>query len=342
MERCLELAINGLGKVAPNPMVGAVIVYNKCVIGEGYHKQFGMPHAEVNAIQSVKDISLLKNSTLYVNLEPCAYIGKTPPCSDLIIEKKIPRVVIGTSDPNVLVAGKGIDKLKNHGVQVEVDILKDECRELNRRFFTFHEKKRPYIILKWAQTSDGFIDTVRKTGEPIGINWISHPLSRMLVHKWRSEEQGILAGTNTVLIDNPKLTVREWEGRNPVRIILDRTLRIPGGASINDDSAPTLIFNEKQSRKNGTIEWIRIPFNGNDLGPVLDNLYQREILSVIVEGGKEILEYFITNNLWDEARVFLGEKQFNQGLKAPEIKGKLVSEELLLTDQLCIYRNTTG
>jgi diaminohydroxyphosphoribosylaminopyrimidine deaminase / 5-amino-6-(5-phosphoribosylamino)uracil reductase len=340
MGRCLDLAENGLGKVSPNPLVGAVIVNNNLIIGEGYHKQFGQSHAEVNAINSVRDSSVLHESTLYVNLEPCAHLGKTPPCSDLIIQKKIPLVVIGTSDPNALVAGRGISKLKKHGVHVEVDILKDDCRELNRRFFTFHEKKRPYIILKWAQTSDGFIDTIRKPGEIIGINWISHPLSRMLVHKWRSEEQGIMIGTNTVLTDNPKLTVREWNGKNPVRIILDRNLRIQNDLHVFKNDAATLVYNERQSKKNGSVEWVRLSFNDKNLSLVLDDLYQRELLSIIVEGGKELLEYFITCNLWDEARVFTGEKKFIRGLKAPEIAGRIVSEELLLTDRLCVFRNT--
>ncbi len=339
MDRCLELALKGLGNVAPNPMVGAVIVHEGEVIGEGYHQKYGMPHAEAIAVNAVKDKSLLKKSILYVNLEPCSHMGKTPPCTDLIMKMKIPHVVIGTADPNVLVAGNGIDILRKNNIKVETGVLKERCTELNRRFFTFHLKKRPYIILKWAQSKDGFIDLKRKPDEPIGVNWISHPLSRSLVHKWRSEEQGIMVGTNTVLIDNPKLNVRNWEGKNPVRIILDRRLRISEGSCIYDNSSPTLIYNEIKSETSGQTEWVKTGFNNRDIKPILEHLYQEEIQSLIVEGGKELLENLIMNDLWDEARIFVGEKKFKNGLKAPRLNINPISDEILYADHLLIYRN---
>jgi diaminohydroxyphosphoribosylaminopyrimidine deaminase/5-amino-6-(5-phosphoribosylamino)uracil reductase len=337
MGRCLELAMNGLGYVAPNPLVGAVIVQNGKVIGEGYHRQYGKSHAEVNAINAVKEHSVLKESTLYVNLEPCAHMGKTPPCSELIIQKGIPHVVIGTSDPNALVAGKGIQHLKKNGVRVEENILNDKCLEVNKRFFTFHQKKRPYIILKWAQTEDGYIDTIRKPGEPIGVNWISNSLSQILVHKWRAEEQAILIGTNTVIIDNPQLTVRHWEGRNPVRVIIDRNLRIPGGASVFNQFAPTWLFNRKKSGKQGATEWIRVE-EEKILEPVLEYLYNRGIQSLLVEGGREMLQYFISNRLWDEARIFIGPKTFGKGIRSPEISGQKTYDGMFLDDRILIYR----
>ena len=339
MQRCLELAGNGLGYVAPNPMVGAVVVHKGEVIGEGYHRQFGQAHAEVNAIQSVKDKSLLQGSTLYVNLEPCVHTGKTPPCTDLILANAIPNVVIGTPDPNPLVQGKGIEKLIKNGVQVTTGILDDACRNLNKRFFTFHTQKRPYIILKWAQTKDGFIDIKRKPGESIGVNWITSPLSRNIVHKWRSEEQGIMAGTRTVIMDNPHLNVRNWEGHNPIRIVLDRSLGIPGNYYVLDNNQPTLIFNEKKSEKQGNTEFIKMDFSDRDLTPLFRELYKRNFLSVFVEGGKELHEYLIENNLWDEARVFIGNKFFNDGIKAPEIAYLPEFQKNILTDSLIIYKN---
>lgn len=340
MKRCLELASNGLGYVAPNPMVGAVVECNGKIIGEGFHQKYGMLHAEVNAINSVKEQSLLKKSSLYVSLEPCTHLGKTPPCSDLIIEKGIPRVVIGISDPNSLVAGKGIEKLKKAGVEVIDKILTKESRELNKRFFSSHEKKRPYIILKWAQTSDGFIDVIRKPGESVGVNWISNPASRKLVHKWRAEEQAIMVGTDTIIYDNPELTLRLWKGRSPLRVIIDRHLRIPKSAKVFDNSVPTIVFNEKISKLDGSTEFFKIKGGSDTLSQIFDEMYKRDILSVIVEGGKIILESLIENGLWDEARVFIGQKTFGSGLKAPEMDYKAASSEDFLTDKLLIYRNS--
>jgi diaminohydroxyphosphoribosylaminopyrimidine deaminase / 5-amino-6-(5-phosphoribosylamino)uracil reductase len=338
MKRCLELAIRGLGSVAPNPMVGAVLVHKGNIIGEGYHQEYGKSHAEVNAINSVRDQSLLKESTLYVNLEPCAHMGKTPPCADLIVRKGIPNVIIGTSDPNPLVAGRGIEHLKKNGVNVEQDILTEDCLELNKRFFSFHQKNRPYIILKWAQTSDGFIDTIRKPGEPIGVNWISNSLSQMLVHKWRAEEQAILIGTNTVLTDNPQLTVRLWEGRNPIRIIIDWNLRIPDTVAVFDQVTSTYVFNHRKKGKDSNTEWVQVEMKDKGMEPVLGWLYNREILSLIVEGGKEMLEYFIANRFWNEARIFIGNKTFGKGVKAPDIFGEKIVDETLLTDRLLVIR----
>jgi diaminohydroxyphosphoribosylaminopyrimidine deaminase / 5-amino-6-(5-phosphoribosylamino)uracil reductase len=338
MRRCLELASNGSGKVAPNPLVGAVVVHKGSIIGEGYHKEFGKAHAEVNAINAVKDQSLLKNSTLYVNLEPCVHMGKTPPCSDLIISKGISKVVIGTIDPNSVVSGKGITKLKNNGIEVIVGVLEPECKELNRRFFIYQTKKRPYIILKWAQTKDGFIDKIRKQNEPIGVNWISNQLSKVLVHKWRSQEQGIMVGTNTVLQDNPNLNVRLWEGKSPLRIIPDRDLRITPNFSVLDNTSHTLVLNAIKNNKNDKTEFHKIIFNGNELKSVLDEVYKRQILSILVEGGKEVLESFIKQNLWDEARIFIGDKKFGKGIKAPVINKKS-TEIKILNDRLIIIKN---
>jgi diaminohydroxyphosphoribosylaminopyrimidine deaminase/5-amino-6-(5-phosphoribosylamino)uracil reductase len=339
MRRCLDLAANGLEKVAPNPVVGAVVVYKGMAIGEGFHQAFGGPHAEVNAIRAVGMEELLPQSTLYVNLEPCAHSGKTPPCTSLIIEKKIPRVVIGTSDPNSLVAGRGIQKLREAGVEVNAGILDEECLELNRRFFTFHEKQRPYIILKWARTRDGFIDIVRSPETPVGVNRISNELSQMLVHKWRAQEQAVLVGRNTVLFDDPQLTVRHWKGNNPVRILLDRDLTVTENARIFDDAAPTIIYNLHKNEQNGNREYVLLDKQKDQLEQILSDLYRRNILSVIVEGGKQILEQFITRGFWDEARVFVGDKNFNRGIHGPALQAALHSRELILNDQLLVYRN---
>lgn len=323
MLRCLELAKQGLGNVAPNPMVGCLIVHQNNIIGEGYHQQYGEAHAEVNAINSVTDKNLLSESTLYVNLEPCAHYGKTPPCSDLIIKNKIPKVIVGCIDSFSEVSGKGIQKMKNAGIEVIVGILEKESREINKRFFTFHEKKRPYIILKWAQTQDGFIDIDRsfdsaQDDKEIN-NWITNSYSKKLVHQWRSKEAAIMIGTNTAINDNPKLTVREMEGKNPIRVILDLNLRLPDHLHIFDQSVLTLIINHKKTEKNNNIEYVRINKSENPLPELLNELYKREIQSVIIEGGAQLLTAFLKQNLWDEARVFTGNKNFKRGLKAPSI-----------------------
>lgn len=316
IQRCIDLALKGKGHVAPNPMVGAVIVYNNTIIGEGYHELYGHAHAEVNAVNSVEDRSLLSQSTIYVSLEPCSHFGKTPPCSDLIIRHQFKRVVIGCVDTFSEVSGKGIQRLKAAGIEVTVGVLEDQCRALNKRFFTFHEKKRPYVILKWAQTPDGFIDRNRET-HSTGINWITRPGTKKLVHQWRAEEAAILVGKHTALNDNPALTVRETAGNNPVRILLDSRLEVPEHTSLFSNEAPTLIFNTIQSKKTGNTEWIKM--KEITPGTLLEILYQKNIQSVIVEGGKQVLESFIQSGLWDEARVLVGTESFGEGLSAPSL-----------------------
>ncbi len=335
MKRCLELAELGKGTAQPNPMVGSVIVHNGKIIGEGYHKNCGEAHAEVNAINSVKDESLLKESTLYVNLEPCAHQGKTPACSLLIIEKQIPNVVIGCIDTFSKVSGKGIEMLKNADVNVTVGILENESRWLNRRFFTFHEKKRPYIILKWAETIDGYIDINRKNPEQ-KAEWITNEISRKLVHKWRTEEPAIMVGTNTAKLDNPELNVRAWSGNNPTRITIDKDLILPKSLNILDKTIPTIVFTKKQKQSENNLEYIRIDFSKEIHNQILNHLYKKEIQSIIIEGGKEFLDSFISNNLWDEARVFVGEKHFYDGVKAPKISGKIAATEYLEETKLFI------
>ncbi len=339
MERCIELARLGAGSVAPNPMVGCVIVNQGKIIGEGFHQKYGHAHAEVNAVNSVKNPELLRESKLYVSLEPCAHHGLTPPCSDLIVEKKIPEVVIGTIDPFSEVAGKGIEKLKKAGIIVETGILEYECRELNKRFFTFHERKRPYIILKWAQTIDGFIDIERLPegfGQP---TWITGDLALRLVHKIRAEENAILVGTKTAEKDNPSLTRRHWPGNNPVRLLIDRNLRLPATLNLFDKSQKTLVFNAVKNEENENLHFIKIDFGKKIAQQILEILYQQQILSVVVEGGKQLLETFIDDNLWDEAHVFIGNKFFFGGIKAPVFQGIVTGSEMLNTDRLVVFRN---
>ena len=333
MRRCLELAQLGKGTAAPNPMVGSVIVYNGKIIGEGYHKKCGEAHAEVNAINSVKNHDLLKKSTLYVNLEPCAHHGKTPPCSDLIVRKKIQRVVIGCVDSFAKVAGKGIEKLKKGGCDVRLGILEKESRWLNRRFFTFHEQKRPYIILKWAETKDGFIDKKRISDETVEQNWITNQPAKKLVHKWRTEEAAFMVGRHTVKKDNPQLTVRDWHGRNPVRIVLDQKLQLASHLRIFDQQADTFIFNALKEAKQQNLHYLKIDYKKLVLPQILTRLYEQEIQSAVVEGGAKLLSGFIESGLWDEARIFVGNKYFNAGIKAPVFKFH-TDEEIWLDDTL--------
>ena len=338
MRRCLELAKNGLGTTYPNPMVGSVIVCDGKIIGEGWHKKSGEPHAEVNAVNSVKDKSLLKRSTIYVSLEPCSHFGKTPPCCDLIIENKIPNVIVGTVDSNIKVAGNGIKKLIEAGAKVTVGILETECKELNKRFFTFHEKKRPYVILKWAETQDGFIAPLTKLEQkPV---WITNKFSRQLVHKWRSEEQAILVGTNTVIDDNPKLDVRDWTGNNPIKIILDQNNRIPKDSYIFNNQVKTIIFSNSSTRINQENSIFEvIDFKKNLANQILNVLYKHHIQSVMIEGGLQTLQTFIDENLWDEARVFIGNNNFETGIKAPLLALKNIEKHIIENDILLISRN---
>lgn len=324
IKRCLQIAKNGLGTTRPNPMVGAVIVHNDLIIAEGYTSAYGGNHAEVNAINAVKDKSLLTKCTLYVTLEPCSHFGKTPPCSDLIVKHKIPNVVIGCIDDNPEVAGKGIAKLKASGCNVTVGVLEAECKAHHKRFFTFHNKKRPYIILKWAETADGFMAPIKKDEKkPV---WITNKYSRQLVHKWRAEEQAILAGTNTVIEDNPSLTVRDWSGENPIRVVLDRTSKLNSDYSIFNDEAKTIRVTNKD-----------IDFEKPIAIQIADVLFKQNINSIIIEGGSQTLQTFIDENLWDEARVFTGNTSFKTGIKAPELIGNLISESQIKNDLLKIY-----
>ena len=329
MLRAIELARFGMGNVSPNPMVGCVVVHNGCIIGEGYHREYGQPHAEVNAINSVKNKALLKESSLYVTLEPCSHFGKTPPCSDLILHHEIPNVVIGTIDPFAQVSGRGIEKLKNGGYEIVQGFLEEQCIELNRRFFTFHQKKRPYIILKWAQTADGFID-IDRTHENYGQpTWITNDLSRIAVHKMRTDEAAILVGTNTAKKDNPSLTVREWSGRSPLRLVIDRDMRLSSELALFDQTVPTVVYTSKAVTGKTNLEFKQILFDGTELEQIICDLHERGIVSLVVEGGRELLNSFIISDTWDEARVFVGKHNFHSGVKAPVIDArKMKSEEL--------------
>lgn len=338
IRRCISLAKNGLGATYPNPMVGSVIVYDGKIIGEGWHRKAGGPHAEVNAVNSVQDKSLLSRATIYVSLEPCSHFGKTPPCCDLIIKNKIPNVVIGTVDPFSEVAGKGIKKLIEAGIHVTVGILEEECNELNKRFFTFHQKKRPYIILKWAESQDGFIAPLEKSEKkPV---WITNTYSRQLVHKWRTEEQAILVGTQTVLDDNPKLNARDWYGNNPVRLVLDQNNRIPKESAVFDNQTKTIVFTDSKNtipEENTTFD--SIDFKQNIAGQITDSLYIHNIQSVIIEGGLRTLQTFIDANLWDEARIFKGEISLGRGIQAPLLPKTDSEKQLIEKDELTILRN---
>ena len=334
MRRCLELASKGLENVSPNPMVGSVIVYENTIIGEGYHKQYGKEHAEVNAIASVKDKSLLKDSTLYVNLEPCAHFGKTPPCSNLIIENKIPKVVIGCVDTFSDVNGKGIIKMEKAGIEVNIGVLEKESQELNKRFFTFHEKRRPYIILKWAESKDGFIAPKDQTA-PF---WMTSYDSKKLVHQFRAEEDAILVGRVTAEKDNPSLTVREIEGENPTRVVIDKEMKLSEKLSLFNNEAKTIIFNTQKTKTINSNYYIKIEYN-DLINNVLCELYKQNIQSLIIEGGAKTLQSFIDKNLWDEARIFTANKTLVEGVKSPNIEGEIIYETAINEDKLEIIKN---
>lgn len=335
MQRCIDLALLAGVEAAPNPMVGAVIVFEGKIIGEGFHQKCGEAHAEVNAIRQVKQKEILKESTIYVTLEPCAHHGKTPPCSDLIVEHRFKRVVIGTTDLFHEVAGKGIEKLQNAGIEVTVGVLEKSCLQLNKRFFTYHKKQRPYVILKWAETKDGFIDSNR-TEETRKINWISAPEIQSLVHQWRSEEQAILVGWKTIENDNPSLTVREVTGKNPLRVVIDGNLKMSENSTIFSDEIPTLVLNKMKSDKSGSVEFVKL--EKIDTEHILAALYERNILSVFVEGGSRTLQHFIVDNCWDEARVIVGQTEFKSGVKAPHIAVSPVSSFQFAGDTIYQYR----
>lgn len=324
MLRCLGLALGAEGMTYPNPLVGAVVVNNGTIIGEGYHLKAGRPHAEVMAVESVKEKELLRTSTLYVNLEPCSHYGKTPPCADFIISHSIPRVVAGTIDTSSKVSGKGIEKLRSAGCEVITGVAEEECRRINRRFFTFNEKQRPYITLKWAQSADGFIDRKRPEGSKPEITWITGKPERILVHRWRAVEQAILTGAGTIRSDNPRLDVRDWKGNNPVRIILSGSGLLPAGTAITDSIGTNVVFTfwpEKVKIPGAVL--VKLNHREPAAIQICDFLYKWGIQSLFIEGGALVLSHFISAGYWDEARVFYGKKDFNDGVPAPVIKGKL-------------------
>ncbi|QCR24102.1 bifunctional diaminohydroxyphosphoribosylaminopyrimidine deaminase/5-amino-6-(5-phosphoribosylamino)uracil reductase RibD [Pontibacter sp. SGAir0037] len=325
MQRALDLARIGSGYTSPNPMVGCVIVHEGQIIGEGWHRQYGAPHAEVNAVASVEDKSLLPKSRVYVTLEPCSHYGKTPPCADLLISHGIKDVVICNTDPNPVVAGRGIKKLFEAGAQVKVGILEEEGLELNKRFFTFHAQKRPYIILKWAETADGFV-----AGPNCEQVQISGKLAQRLVHKWRSEEQAIMVGTRTAIFDNPRLNTRLWSGKNPLRIVIDRQLQLPEQAHLFDKSQPTVVYNyKKQDQEHENLRYVLMNEQEPLLRQMMQDLYQHQILSVMVEGGTYLLNSLLEESLWDEANVFKSaEKMLGEGIKAP-----IMAHQFLHTSQ---------
>jgi diaminohydroxyphosphoribosylaminopyrimidine deaminase/5-amino-6-(5-phosphoribosylamino)uracil reductase len=335
MQRCLDLALLGFGNVATNPMVGSVLVHDNKIIGEGFHQQYGQAHAEVNCINSVKeqDQHFIEKSTLYVSLEPCNHFGKTPPCSDLIVSKKIPKVVIACTDPFEKVNGSGIQKLIDAGVEVITGILENEAIELNKRFFTFHQQKRPFIILKWAQSENQCISGFQ--GKSVKI---SNALTDILVHKWRSEEAAIMVGTNTVLLDNPSLTTRNWQGKNPIRIFIDRDLKIEQTAKILDQSAPTIILNKRINKIEGVNDFIQINFEREIIPQINELLYQKNIQSIIIEGGAKLLQTFIDADLWDEARVITNQTLFiENGIASPNFDYKSCFKQEKIESDLIQY-----
>lgn len=389
MHRCIELAKLGAGNVAPNPMVGAILVYEDRIIGEGYHQKYGEAHAEVHCIGQAAQsgqADIISKSTLYVSLEPCAHFGKTPPCADLIIKHKIPKVVIGCRDPFKEVNGKGIEKLRAAGIEVELGVLEEECKELNKRFFTFHTEARPYIILKWAETGDGFIATSPQTplqgrgaltssgqkevfnlsesktpviaseakqqeglGEasPLGGGGagtrllISNQYTNRLVHKWRSEEAAILVGTNTVEYDNPELTTRLWPGHSPMRLIVDMQLRLSSSLRVFNQQARTVIFNAVRQEEKGNLLYYQVTEDVSIVHQIANALYQLKIQSVIVEGGARLLQSFIDERMWDEARVISnGQMAIGKGLPAPVLNHSTNSTEInIFSDKIEFYQH---
>ncbi len=334
MQRALELASFGQRYASPNPMVGCVIVHNDLIIGEGWHERYGEAHAEVNAFNSVKDKTLLSEATAYVTLEPCAHFGKTPPCVDLLIQHKLRRVVISNEDPFPLVDGRGIAKMKAAGIEVETGLLAAEGRELNKRFFANVEKKRPFVVLKWAETADGFI--AGEGGQQIQI---TGELSRQLVHKWRTEEPAIMVGTNTVLTDNPRLNVRHWVGRNPTRVLIDKQLRIPPDFKALDNKQKTLIFNDLETREEKFNSFIQVPAGTDYLPFILEKLFTLNLQSVFVEGGATLLQHFLDANLFDEIRIFKSLTVVKNGIPAPILppRVRLTKSEIIGNDELRIF-----
>lgn len=333
MRRALDLATRGRGTTSPNPMVGCVIVHENKIIGEGWHRQYGEGHAEVNAVASVTDKTLLPQSTCYVTLEPCSHHGKTPPCADMLISHRVKRVVVAVKDSNPLVGGKGIARMKRAGIQVDYGVLEDEARELNARFFTSIEKHRPYILLKWAQTADGFVARWN-----FDSKWISGKASRQLVHQWRADEDAIMVGTNTAHYDNPKLNVRGVSGSDPIRVVIDRELRLDRDLQLFDGSQPTICYSKKKSESSPNLDYVKLK-GGDFLEQLFRDLHERKVQSVLVEGGSVLLKTLIQRDLWDEARVFQSETLFGEGIVAPLLKIPSAEMSTVENDQLRIYRN---
>lgn len=333
MQRALELAENGRGTVSPNPMVGCVIVHDDKIIGEGWTQPYGQAHAEVHAIDHVENKQILSESTAYVTLEPCSHFGKTPPCADLLIQHQLKRLVVACTDPNPLVAGKGIARLKESDVEVDVGLMEQEALEFNRRFFTSINKTRPYIILKWAETSDGFIAKSNYDSK-----WISNEHSRKLVHKWRAEEDAIMVGTNTAKYDDPSLNVRDWQGNDPIRIVIDKQLTLDKKLKLFGGSQPTICYNLLENKLVGNTTFVEID-REDFMEELVTDLHQRKIQSIIVEGGAYLLGSLIKADLWDEARIFIGNNTFGEGITAPKIEGVVVSERDVMDDKLKIIQN---
>lgn len=338
MHRCLDLALLGEGYTAPNPMVGAVLVHGDKIIGEGYHKQFGQSHAEVNCINSVQkeDESKIEEAVLYVSLEPCTHTGKTPPCTDLILKKKIPKAVVGCKDPFREVNGKGIEKLKAAGVEVLTGVLEAECINLNKRFFVFHTRQRPFIVLKWAQSANGKMASSHSERA-----FITNEYTNRIVHKWRAQEASILVGTNTALLDDPSLTLRWWKGRQPLRLVIDRTLRLPLSLKVFDRQAKTIVFNNLKQQDELNLEYRRVPNESNLVGQVILDLYRLGVQSILVEGGSKLLQSFINEKVWDEARVITNEELFiENGISSPVLDhSQIARQEIFFSDTIRYYNN---
>lgn len=334
MRRCLQLAAKGKGQVSPNPMVGAVVVHDDKIIGEGYHRQYGQAHAEVNAINAVKDQSLLSKSTIYVSLEPCSHYGKTPPCAELIIRSGIPKVVIAGVDPFPSVSGRGVKMLRDAGVEVVIGVLEQEAKELNKEFFTAQISKRPYIYLKWAQSRDGYIDGERSEQNPFPAK-LSNDFTQILVHKLRAGTDAIMIGTNTAIKDNPHLTSRLWDGKNPIRIVIDRTGRIPDHFNLFDNKVDTIVFSEihEHEASVGSVTYIPMTFDESFFEKILHILYERKIRSVMLEGGSRLLQTVIDQNLWDNAFLEIADKELTKGIPAPRIDG-IIEDKFLYNGSL--------
>ena len=339
MKRCLDLASKAEGFTYPNPMVGAIVVHDDKIIGEGFHLKPGGPHAEVIAINAVSDKAKLKSSTLYVSLEPCSHFGKTPPCTDLIISNSIPRVVIGTVDTSDKVSGEGVSRLRNAGCEVILGVVEEDCRRLNRRFFTFHEKNRPYITLKWAQSSDGYLDILRSDAHEIGPNWITGKPERVLVHKWRASEQAILVGAGTVRADDPKLNIREWKGTDPIKIVLSSSGSIGDKSVVSKANGTSFVFTHNMDASIANAVKVKLNDHEPSSLQIAEYLFNAGIQSLFIEGGASVLNHFISTGLWDEARIFTGDSYFKEGVKAPLIKRELLSRTNFSGSFLDVYQN---